>query len=57
MPFLITTTFPEEDAAGIGVALKERGQGTDGLLFNLSGQRMVNPSKGIVIKGGKKYIK
>jgi len=57
MPFLITTTFPEEDAAGIGVALKERGQGTDGLLFNLSGQRVVNPSKGIVIKGGKKYIK
>ena len=62
MPFLITTTFPEQTET----AIDEIGRGTrNEAVYNLSGQRvtssMVNgqwsmPKKGLVIKNGKKYL-
>jgi len=62
MPFLITTTFPEQTET----AIDEIGRGTrNEAVYNLSGQRvtssMVNGQwsmlkKGLVIKNGKKYL-
>lgn len=57
MPFLITTTFPgENDGAGVE-NMKAVGTDIEQPVFNLSGQRVSRQTKGIVIMGGKKYIR
>jgi len=53
MPFLITTTFPEQTET----AIDEIGRGTrNEAVYNLSGQRVGDGHKGLVIKNGKKYL-
>ncbi|MBQ8157803.1 MAG: hypothetical protein IJ081_02140 [Prevotella sp.] len=57
MPFLITTTFPgETDGAGVE-SIKTVGNEGNQPVYNLSGQRVSPQAKGIVIIGGKKYIR
>jgi len=57
MPFLITTTFPgENNEAGVNTVKATVGDNGDAM-YNLSGQRVnASAAKGIMIKGGKKYV-
>lgn len=60
MPFQISTTFAKVGSgAGIDAKLSDnRKMSNDNKIFNLSGQRVTGMTKkGIVIVGGKKYIK
>lgn len=41
---------------GIDATLNEGVEMTDGVIFDLSGRRVANPTKGIYIKNGKKFI-
>lgn len=57
MPFLITTTFPGEGGeAGIR-NMKTNSASSQQPVYNLAGQRVTNQAKGIVIIGGKKYVR
>ncbi len=44
------------DTTGINATLNEGVEMTDGAIFDLSGRRVANPTKGIYIKNGKKFI-
>lgn len=44
------------DTTGIDATLNEGVEMTDGVIFDLSGRRVANPTKGIYIKNGKKFI-
>ena len=52
-------SFDDEDTNGIGDAarLNNKEQSTKGDLYNLNGQRVSQPGKGIYISNGRKFIK
>ena len=56
----ITAAAPEfigiGGTTGINATLNEGVEMTDGVIFDLSGRRVANPTKGIYIKNGKKFI-
>ena len=51
----LTMVFEDEDVTGVNDV---RGQMSDGRgeLYNLAGQRIAQPSKGLYIKNGKKVV-
>ena len=44
------------ETTGIGAALTDNGHRADNKLYNLNGQRIDKPGKGLYVKGGKKII-
>jgi len=49
--------FDEGEATGISASLNEKGEMTNEKVFNLSGQRVSQPTKGLYIVNGKKFVK
>ena len=49
----VTFLFPEDNVTGINSIKSEEGNGA---VYNLAGQKIANPTKGLYIKNGKKYI-
>lgn len=45
------------EATGISASLNEKGEMTNEKVFNLSGQRVSQPTKGLYIVNGKKFVK
>ena len=60
MKITASTSAPEfigfGGTTGINATLNEGVEVTDGVIFDLSGRRVANPTKGIYIKNGKKFI-
>ena len=57
MPFLITTTFPGEGGEAGIKDVKANCINSEMPVYNLAGQRVSSQAKGIVIIGGRKYIR
>lgn len=57
MPFLITTTFPGEGGEAGIKDVKANSINSEMPVYNLAGQRVSSQAKGIVIIGGRKYIR
>lgn len=57
MPFLITTTFPGEGGETGIKDVKTNTVDSNLPVYNLAGQRVSSQAKGIVIIGGRKYIR
>ena len=49
--------FDEGETTGISASLNEKGAMTNEKVFNLSGQRVSQPTKGLYIVNGKKFVK
>ena len=53
----IDIVFADDDVTGISATLNDKGQMTnDKGIYNLSGQRVAQPTRGLYIVNGKKYI-
>lgn len=50
----LTITFPENDVTGISTTLMNKKVNSE--IYNLKGQRISQPSKGLYIVNGKKYV-
>ncbi len=46
----------EDDASGIDQIVSDSQQPDEGVIYNLSGQRVTNPGKGVYIRNGKKIL-
>lgn len=58
MPFPIVTTFPGSKETGVALASAEKtSQNGSRATYNLAGQRVGSNAKGIVVVGGKKYVR
>ena len=53
----VAIIFDDEESTGIGATLNDqRGMTDDGVVYNLAGQRVAQPTKGLYIVNGKKVI-